>query len=104
LNRKEELEKLCGSLDESTRKIIGNIIEEICFIEERLEALRKLPFIEVNPKNAAQQRTTPAAKMYKELLQQYNGCIKVMLSACGKSETTEESPLRTYLKGLRRNE
>lgn len=104
MNRKDELIKLCGSLDESTNKIVQNVIEEICFIEERLEQLRQLPHIEVNPKNPAQQRATPAAKMYKEMLQQYNNCIKVMLSACGKSETAEESPLRAYLKGLRKNE
>ena len=104
MNRKDELTKLCGSLDESTNKIVQNVIEEICFIEERLEQLRQLPHIEVNPKNPAQQRATPAAKMYKEMLQQYNNCIKVMLSATGKSETAEESPLRNYLKGLHKNE
>ena len=104
MNRKEELTKLCGSLDEATYKIISEIIEEICFIENQLNELRKLPFIEINPKNPKQQRATPAAKLYKEMLQQYNGCIKIMLSASGKSETAEESPLRAYLKGLRKNE
>lgn len=104
MNRKDELTKLCGSLDESTCKIITKIIEEICFLEVQLDELRKLPFIEVNPKNPKQQRATPASKLYKEMLQQYNGCIKVLLSASGKSETAEESPLRTYLKGLRKDE
>ncbi|MBQ5825204.1 MAG: hypothetical protein IIW48_10425 [Clostridia bacterium] len=91
-------------MDESTNKIISKIIEEICFLEVQLDELRKLPFIEINPKNPRQQRATPASKLYKEMLQQYNGCIKVLLSASGKSETSEESPLRQYLKGLRKNE
>lgn len=104
MNRKEDLTKLCGSLDESTQKIIVKIIEEICFLETQLDELRKLPFIEINPRNPKQQRATPASKLYKEMLQQYNGCIKVLLSASGKSETAEESPLRQYLKGLRKNE
>ena len=104
MNRKDELTKLCGSLDESTNKIISKIIEEICFLESQLDEFRRLPFIEVNPKNPKQQRATPASKLYKEMLQQYNGCIKVMLSATGKTETAEESPLRAYLKGLHKNE
>lgn len=104
MTRFEELTKLSESLDESTQKIVGRVICEIVFIEDRLDDLRQLPFIEVNPKNPSQQRSTPAAKMYKEFLQQYNNCIKVMLSALGKSETTEDSPLREYLKRLKKNE
>ena len=102
--RFEELAKLSGSLDESTQKIVGRVICEIAFLEDQLDNLRQLPFIEINPKNPSQQRATPAAKMYKEFLQQYNNCIKVMLSALGKSETTEDSPLREYLKRLKKNE
>ena len=102
--RFEELVKLCESLDESTQKIVGRVIHEIAFLEDRLDDLRQLPFIEINPNNSSQQRSTPAAKMYKEFLQQYNNCIKVMLSALGKSETTEDSPLREYLKRLKKNE
>ena len=104
ITRSEELMKLCGSLDESTQKVVRRVILEIAFLEDQLDNLRQLPFIEINPKNPSQQRSTPAAKMYKEFLQQYNNCIKVMLSARGKSETTEDSPLREYLKRLKKNE
>ena len=66
ITRCEELTKLCESLDESTQKIVGRVIHEIVFLEDQLENLRQLPFIEVNPKNPSQQRATPAAKQYKE--------------------------------------
>lgn len=101
ITRYEELAKLCESLDESTQKIVGRVIGEIVFIEDQLDDLRKLPFIEVNPKNVSQQRSTPAAKQYKEFLQQYNNCIKIILSALGKIENAETSPLREYLQKMR---
>lgn len=99
--RYTQLLKLCDPLDESTRTIIGRVIQEIVFLEDQLDNLRQLPFIEVNPKNISQQRPTPAAKQYKEFLQQYNNCIKVVLSALGKVENTETSPLREYLQKMR---
>lgn len=104
ITRYEELAKLCESLDESTQKIVGRVIHEIAFLEDQLENLRQLPFIEVNPKNPSQQRATPAAKQYKEFLQQYNNSVKIILSALGKIETTETSPLREYLQRMRMKE
>ena len=104
ITRYEELAKLCESLDESTQKIVGRVIHEIAFLEDQLENLRQLPFIEVNPKNPSQQRATPAAKQYKEFLQQYNNSVKIILSALGKIETTETSPLREYLERMRMRE
>lgn len=104
ITRCEELAKLCESLDESTQKIVGRVIHEIAFLEDQLENLRQLPFIEVNPKNPSQQRATPAAKQYKEFLQQYNNSVKIILSALGKIETTETSPLREYLQRMRMRE
>ena len=104
ITRYEELAKLCESLDESTQKIVGRVIHEIAFLEDQLENLRQLPFIEVNPKNPSQQRATPAAKQYKEFLQQYNNSVKIILSALGKIETTETSPLREYLQRMRMRE
>ena len=70
----------------------------------QLAELKQLPFIEVNPKNPMQQRPTPAAKQYKELLQQYNNCIKIMLSAAKASEGEEISPLREYLLSMKENQ
>lgn len=104
ITRCEELAKLCESLDESTQKIVGRVIHEIAFLEDQLENLRQLPFIEVNPKNPSQQRATPAAKQYKEFLQQYNNSVKIILSALGKIETAETSPLREYLERMRMRE
>lgn len=101
MNRKADLKKLCEGLDDAAKTATVQLIDEIVFLEARLMELRQYPFISVNPKNTAQQKPTAAAKQYKELLQQYNNCIKILLGVLGKSETEETSPLREYLNRLK---
>lgn len=94
MNRKEQLEKIIGEDNE----LVTQLVDEILFIENQLTELKKLPFINHNPKNPMQQKTTPAAKQYKELLQQYTNCIKVLARATGQDDKDEESPLRKWAK------
>ena len=101
MDRKAELNKLCESLDDAAKAATAQLIDEIVFLEMQLKKLKQYPFICINPKNSAQQRPTAAAKQYKELLQQYNNCIKIMLGVLGKIESAEISPLREYLNRLR---
>lgn len=68
------------------------------FIEGQLEKLEKLPMIKVNPNNPEQQKTTPAAKLYKEFLQQYTNIIKVISHATSTDNDEEDSPLRKWVK------
>lgn len=100
MEREAELKELVS--DESI-ELISEVIDEIIFLENKLNELKKLPFIQVNPKNPAQQRNTPAAKMYKEFLQQYINCIKLVESVIYKDkrlegEEVEESPLRKWFR------
>ena len=73
------------------------MIEDMVFLEEQLQELRKLPFIRVNPHDLSQQKTTPAAKQYKELLQQYNNCVKILTGILRKDTPEEDSPLRAFI-------
>lgn len=101
MDRKSELKKLCEGLDGAAKTTTAQLINEIVFLEAQLVELKKYPFISINPKNPTQQKPTAAAKQYKELLQQYNNCIKILLGAFGKNEVEETSPLREYLNRLR---
>lgn len=75
------------------------LIDEILFLEGKLKELKSMPFLAVNPKNKSQQKATPAAKLYKELLQQYNNSMKLLIRICGGFEDVEEdSPLRKWVK------
>lgn len=43
------------------------------------------------------QRTTPAAKLYKDFLQQHTNCIKTLATVLNRYSPEEESPLRQWL-------
>ena len=101
MNRKEELLKIFAEI-EDINGIITPLIDDVVFLEERLTELRTLPFIRVNPNNSAEQKATPAAKMYKEFLQQYNNCIKILCGVLNKNGIEDESPLRSFLKNMER--
>lgn len=92
MDRKEELLKL---VNDST---VAPLIDKMLFIEGQLESLEKLPMIKVNPNNPEQQKATPAAKLYKEFLQQYTNVIKVISHKIGDENNEEDSPLRKWVK------
>lgn len=101
MSRKEELLKTFEQI-EDTKGIILPMIDDVVFLEEQLQELRKLPFMKVNPNNPAQQKPTAAAKQYKELLQQYNNCIKILTGILRKDAPEEESPLRAFLNSRKK--
>lgn len=99
MNRKEELLQLICKNGSNNDIKARQLVDEIIFVEEQLVYLKTLPFININPKNPMQQKTTPAAKQYKELLQQYNNSLRLLLRMSGDiGESEEESPLRQWAK------
>lgn len=95
MERKEELLKLVNDSNSST---ILPLIDKMLFLEAQLENLEKLPMIKVHPENPELQKATPAAKLYKEFLQQYTNIIKVISHAVGNTTNEEDSPLRKWVK------
>lgn len=73
------------------------LIKDMVYLEGYLDELRELPKIKVDPNNPQNQKTTPAAKQYKEYLQQYINIVKVVLRASGTDQADEESPLRKWM-------
>lgn len=73
------------------------MVDRLLFLEQQLEKLEKLPLLRVNPNDPERQKATPAAKMYKEFLQQYVNVFKALEKATGADES-EESPLRKWAK------
>lgn len=92
MKRKDELLKVI----ENDVTLIP-LIDEVIYLEEQLDYLRGLPKIKVHPTDLTKQRATPAAKQYKELLQQYTNIIKILLKATGADVDDEESPLRKWM-------
>ena len=99
MSRKEDLQKIVF-IDGSENDIKAvQLIEEIVFLEEHMAYYRSLPQIKVNSKNPEQQRATPASKLYKEALQQYNNSLRLLFRITGElGEAEEDSPLRKWAK------
>lgn len=98
MNRKDELMNIVCK-DNSNKLIIQQLVDEIIFIEDQLRDLRKDNFIRRNPNNPQMvKRDKDAIKQYKEFLQQYTNCIKVLTSMTNDVETEDESPLRKWVK------
>ena len=99
MDRKNEFLSLLkdGKQDELKAR---QLIDELVFLEQQMDDLKKLPFIAVNPKNPSQQKPTAASRQYKEFLQQYNNSLRLLLKITGDigGDTEEESPLRAWLK------
>ena len=75
------------------------LVEDLAFIEERMQELRGLPFIRIDANNPEHQKATPAARQYTQLLQQYNASMKLFLKMCGDTGEDEAvSPLREWAK------
>ena len=94
-------DELLAIVPEDSKELVSSVIDDEVFLEQRLTELKALPFIQVNPKNTMQQRSTPAAKQYKEFLQQYINCIKVIEAVIYRDkrlegDDVEESPLRKW--------
>ena len=77
-------------------RLLVPLISDAVNLEEELEYLRKLPKIKVHPEDPTKQKATPAAKLYKECLQQYTNIIRILMRATGTDMDDEESPLRKW--------
>ena len=77
-------------------KLLIPLVSDMVTLEEQLEYLRTLPKIKVHPKDPTKQKATPAAKLYKESLQQYTNILRILMRATGMDVDDEESPLRKW--------
>lgn len=77
-------------------KLLIPLVSDMVTLEEQLEYLRTLPKIKVHPKDPTKQKATPAAKLYKESLQQYTNLLRILMRATGTDVDDEESPLRKW--------
>ena len=94
MTRRDELMKI---LNEANNSVVSPLIDEILYLETQLNFLRGLPKIRVNPADNSQQKITPAAKLYKEYLQQYLNAIKLLSGITKTDVDSEESPLRKWV-------
>lgn len=100
MDRRQQLLDCFKTINDDRKSIIINLVDEMVFLETQLFEIKKLPMIKVHPKNPSLVKPTPASKLYKEFLQQYNNTVKNICSMLRKDDQKEESPLRLYMKEL----
>lgn len=89
---------LLEPLDESEKKMLEGTVRELVFMEQQMAEYKKLPFISVHPKNPALQKSTVAARLYKETSAGYMNAVRVLLSALHKVDEDAENELLEQLK------
>lgn len=85
--------------------LVKNTVEEMIFIEKKLEYLKTLPFIKVHKEKPELQKATPAAKQYKELMQNYLYMTKILVALINKINFEEDDAFSKFLQTVeeRRN-
>ena len=92
-DRRSELIAVFDDVDESTRIVITPLIDEVCYLESRMNELKKMPFLRVHPDRPDLQRPTAAAKQYKECSQSYMNAIRILCGILNRNETSAQDEL-----------
>ena len=92
------LQAIFEKVDPDKAAVVGPLLPQVVFIEERLEALRAVPHIRIHPKNPARQEITAAGKQYKELMQSYLNAIKVLQMTLSRYSVEEEDSFDAWLR------
>lgn len=97
--RKADLLAIVGNLDEEKQLLAIPLVDELLFLEGQLQALKKLPFIKVNPSNPALQKQTEAARQYSKLSAAYLQTVKTISKIIGNTGNEDDgSILSEWLK------
>lgn len=95
---KEELKSYFELMDNDKREFAYDTIDEYVFFKEKMEDLKKLPYIEVSKKNPQRQRLTPAAKLIKEYSQVVDAKRNTLLRIINSVESSAADELLAKLK------
>ena len=101
MNRKDELNGIFKDIDSNVKKLVDPLIDEIIFLEESMNNLKRLPFIRIHEKDPTKQKTTPAAKQYKEFSQSYMNAIRILCGLLNKTDNSATSELIKRLEGFK---
>lgn len=98
MERREQLDKIFENVEDDKKQLVDKLLDEVVFLENQLATLKALPFVNIHPNNPALQKTTPAAKLYKECSQSYMNAIRILSGILNKVETTAQDELMKMLE------
>lgn len=91
--RRMQLRSFFENVDEDKRTLAHDAIDEYLFFIERIEELKKLPYLRVDRLNAQRQEMTPAAKLIKEYSQAVDSKRKTLLTILYRVESSAADDL-----------
>ncbi len=97
MDRKEQLRGYFSIVDDDKRSFAYDTIDEYLFFLERINELRKLPYIRVSKNDPARQELTPAAKLIREYSQAIDAKRKTLLMILYRVESTAADDLLAKL-------
>lgn len=97
-DRRAEYDEIFKDVDASEKALINALIDECVWYEEQMTELKKVPFIKVHPTNPALQKTTPAARLYKEYATSYMNALRILLNTLRKVEAEAQDELLKRLE------
>ena len=100
MDRRQELDVIFKDVDDDEKKLVGRLLDEVVFLEDRMSELRAMPFLNIHPNNPAIQKMTPAAKLYKECSQSYMNAIRILCGILNKVEPTAKDDLLKLLENF----
>ena len=100
MTRREQLNDIFKNVDEGQKQLIDPLLDEIVFLEQRMSELKKLPFVKVHPTDNTMQKTTSAAKLYKECSQSYMNAVRILSSILHKVESSAQDDLLKLLENF----
>lgn len=100
MDRKQELLSIFADIDAGQLRLIERLIDETVFLEQRMTELRRLPMIEVHPRHPELQRSTAAARQYKECAAQYMNAVRILCRVLARTEPTAADELMKQLEGF----
>lgn len=98
MTRREQLDEIFRNIDEGEKILLDPLIEEVIFLEGRMQELKKLPFVRVHPEKPEYQKTTSAAKIYKECSQSYMNAIRILCNSLRKVDDSSADELKRMLR------
>lgn len=98
MTRREQLDDIFKNVEENEKELVNRLLDEVVFLEDKMAELKALPFVSVHPKNPALQKTTAAAKLYKECSQSYMNAIRILAGILHKVESSAEDELLKRLE------
>lgn len=96
-SKREELQAFFELVDEDKKQFAYDCIDEYVFFLERIQDLKKLPYIRVSKKNPEKQELTPAAKLIKEYSNVLDAKRKTLLMILYRVENSAADELLNKL-------